>query len=45
VPSSTSTCACAYDRLVAGQALRRGLKVVTANTSEFSRLTGLSWQD
>lgn len=35
----------AYDLLIAGQALRRGLTVVTANTSEFSRVTGLGWQD
>jgi tRNA(fMet)-specific endonuclease VapC len=35
----------AYDLLIAGQALRRGLTIVTANTSEFSRVTGLSWQD
>ena len=35
----------AYDLLIAGQALRRGLTVVTANTSEFARITGLSWQD
>jgi tRNA(fMet)-specific endonuclease VapC len=35
----------AYDVLIAGQALRRGLTVVTANTSEFSRVTGLSWLD
>ena len=35
----------AYDLLIAGQALRRGLTVVTANTSEFARVTGLSWQD
>lgn len=35
----------AYDVLIAGQALRRGLTVITANTSEFSRVTGLSWQD
>ena len=35
----------AYDLLIAGQALRRGLTVVTANTSEFSRVTGLSWED
>lgn len=35
----------AYDLLIAGQALRRGLTVVTANTSEFSRVAGLSWQD
>jgi tRNA(fMet)-specific endonuclease VapC len=35
----------AYDVLVAGQALRRGLTVVTANSSEFRRVAGLSWQD
>jgi tRNA(fMet)-specific endonuclease VapC len=35
----------AYDVLIAGQALRRGLTVVTANASEFSRVAGLSWQD
>jgi tRNA(fMet)-specific endonuclease VapC len=35
----------AYDLLIAGQALRRGLTVVTANTSEFSRVTGLKWED
>lgn len=35
----------AYDLLIAGQALRRGLTVVTANTSEFSRVTGLGWED
>jgi tRNA(fMet)-specific endonuclease VapC len=35
----------AYDLLIAGQALRRGLTVATANTSEFGRVTGLSWQD
>jgi tRNA(fMet)-specific endonuclease VapC len=35
----------AYDLLIAGQALRRGLTVVTANVSEFSRVTGLSWED
>jgi tRNA(fMet)-specific endonuclease VapC len=35
----------AYDLLIAGQALRRGLTVVTANTSEFSQVVGLSWED
>lgn len=35
----------AYDVLIAGQALRRGLTLVTANTSEFARVTGLSWED
>jgi tRNA(fMet)-specific endonuclease VapC len=34
-----------YDLLIAGQALRRGLTVVTANTSEFSRVAKLSWED
>lgn len=35
----------AYDVLIAGQALRRGLTVVTANTSEFSRVSGLACED
>jgi tRNA(fMet)-specific endonuclease VapC len=35
----------AYDLLIAGQALRRGLTVVAANTAEFGRVAGLSWQD
>lgn len=35
----------AYDLLIAGQALRRGLTLVTANTSELGRVNGLSWQD
>jgi tRNA(fMet)-specific endonuclease VapC len=35
----------AYDLLIAGQALRRSLTVVTANTSEFSRVADLSWED
>ena len=35
----------AYDLLIAGQALRRGLTVVTANTSEFSRVAEPSWED
>lgn len=35
----------AYDLLIAGQALRRGLSVVTANTAEFSRVPGLDWVD
>jgi tRNA(fMet)-specific endonuclease VapC len=41
----TGTSIGAYDMLIAGQALRRGLTVVTANTSEFSRVTGLSRED
>ena len=35
----------AYDLLIAGQALARGLTLMTANVSEFSRVKGLSWQD
>lgn len=35
----------AYDLMIAGQALRRGLTVVTANVSEFSRVPELNWVD
>jgi tRNA(fMet)-specific endonuclease VapC len=35
----------AYDLLMAGQALRHRLTLVTANVSEFSRVKGLVWQD
>lgn len=35
----------AYDLLIAGQALQKGLTLVTANTREFSRVKGLIWQD
>lgn len=35
----------AYDLLMAGQALRHQLTLVTANVSEFSRVKGLLWQD
>ena len=35
----------AYDVLIAGQALRHELTLVTANVSEFSRVKGLKWQD
>ncbi|MBX9931960.1 MAG: type II toxin-antitoxin system VapC family toxin [Methylobacterium sp.] len=37
-----------YDVLIAGQALQRGLVVVTRNTREFSRVPGLAvenWED
>jgi len=34
-----------YDLLIAGQALQRGLTLVTANGAEFSRVAGLAWQD
>ena len=35
----------AYDLLMAGQALRHSLTLVTSNVSEFSRIRGLNWQD
>ena len=35
----------AYDLLMAGQALRHGLTLITANVLEFSRVKGLNWQD
>ncbi len=35
----------AYDLLIAGQALRRKLTLVTANVAEFRRLKGLVWHD
>jgi len=35
----------AYEVLIAGQALKRQLTLVTANVSEFSRVKGLIWQD
>ena len=35
----------AYDTLLAGQALCRGLMLVTANIAEFARVSGLSWQN
>lgn len=35
----------AYDVLVAGQSLRRGATLVTANVAEFSRVSGLRWED
>lgn len=35
----------AYDVLIAGQALARGLSLVTANTREFSRVDGLKLVD
>jgi len=34
-----------YDVLIAGQALRSGATLVTANVSEFARVQGLAWQD
>ena len=35
----------AYDLLMAGQALRHQVTLVTSNVSEFSRVKGLHWQD
>jgi tRNA(fMet)-specific endonuclease VapC len=35
----------AYDVLMAGQALRHSLTLVTANVAEFSRVKGLLWQN
>ena len=34
-----------YDLLIAAQALRSCATLVTANVSEFARVTGLVWQD
>jgi tRNA(fMet)-specific endonuclease VapC len=35
----------AYDVLLAGQAIRHSLALITANVSEFSRVKGLLWED
>ncbi len=35
----------AYDLLIAGQALRHQLTLVTANGREFGRVKGLDWED
>ena len=35
----------AYDVLIAGQALRHGLTLVTANAREFGRVKELDWED
>ena len=34
-----------FDLLIAAQALRTGMTLVTANVSEFARVAGLVWQD
>ena len=34
-----------YDILIAGQALRRKLTLVTANVAEFSRIKNLDWEN
>jgi tRNA(fMet)-specific endonuclease VapC len=35
----------AYDLLIAGQALRHQLTLITANVREFGRVKGLKWED
>jgi tRNA(fMet)-specific endonuclease VapC len=35
----------AYDMLIAGQAVRHKLTLVTANVREFARVNGLAWED
>jgi tRNA(fMet)-specific endonuclease VapC len=35
----------AYDVLIAGQAVRNGITLVTANAREFRRVKGLTWED
>ena len=35
----------AYDAIIAAQAVRRGITVVTANTREFERVDDLMWED
>lgn len=35
----------AYDILIAGQAVRSGATLVTANSREFARVRGLAWED
>ncbi|MGB2635119.1 MAG: type II toxin-antitoxin system VapC family toxin [Candidatus Acidiferrum sp.] len=35
----------AYDVLIAGQAMRNKLTLITANISEFGRIKGLEWTD
>lgn len=34
-----------YDLLIAAQALRRGTTLITANSAEFARVSGLTWED
>ena len=35
----------AYDLLIAGQAMRHKLTLITANVREFGRVAGLAWED
>jgi tRNA(fMet)-specific endonuclease VapC len=34
-----------YDYLIAAQAIRNGLTLITANVKEFSRVSGLRWEN
>jgi tRNA(fMet)-specific endonuclease VapC len=36
---------CAYELLIAGQAIRNKLTLITANLSEFARIKQLAWAD
>ena len=42
---ATGTPIGAYDLLLAGQALRGGFTVITANVSEFARVKSLQWEN
>jgi tRNA(fMet)-specific endonuclease VapC len=44
-PAAAGTPIGAYDLLIVGQALRYDTTLVTANAAEFSRITGLRWED
>jgi tRNA(fMet)-specific endonuclease VapC len=35
----------AYDLMIAGQAIRHELTLITANAREFGRINGLTWED
>ena len=35
----------AYDTMIAAQAVRRGITLVTADTKDFARVDGLMWED
>jgi len=35
----------AYDYLIAGQAIRHGMVLVTANVKEFARVSGMRWEN
>jgi tRNA(fMet)-specific endonuclease VapC len=44
-PEAAGTPLGPYDLLIAAQAVRSRTTLVTANVSEFARVSGLSWQD